>query len=187
MSSYKTQPNLNKKQKHKAKANTKQMLIISVYLIFSLLITNTFCKGNKANKNDNNNNIEISGKEDLKKLVEALLSEEMPKTYKELNRAEQLFHDIFIQRMVDSYNYTDFSPENLKKYLTAETIQKQKELAFEDFSYKYHIIEDELKDEIKKNSPKPDDFYDDDLSGEDDTDKEDSKYGLEENKGKNEL
>jgi len=182
--------NSNKTQFPKLK--TKSLLLISIFTIITLLITRTKSQKDQSSINQSSkthHNLKIENKDDLKKFVEILLGEEMHKDYSQLSRSEQMFFDIFIKRMVNSYNYTDFSSENIKKHMTPENIEVQKELAFEDFSYDYHIIEEELDQQIKDNNPPASDFYDDDL-GKDDEGDDEGKVKVkasDNNEGKNEL
>lgn len=181
-------------------SKSKQFLLIAFYLFFSLLITQI--NSENAKKPDftqeemPRHNLTIASKEDLRSFVELLLGEEMMKNYTQLSRAEKLYYDIFIQRMVDSYNHTDFSPESITSHLTPENIEREKELAFEEFSLNYYKIEDELKQEIKKNEPEPSDFYDDNLDNDDDENNQETNKdgqekvnakGFDDKKEKNEL
>lgn len=183
---------MSNKNNYFSKSNRKPLLIISLCIILSLIITQIKTQNENIEKDPfkkTHHNLKIESKEDLKKFVQVLLSEELPKNYTQLTRAEQLFYDSFINRMVESYNYTNFTPDNIKKHLTPENIETQKNLAFEDFTFDYHLIEDDLKKQIKDNEPTPDDFYDDDL-GKDDEKNEDDKVNettFDGDKGKNEL
>lgn len=195
---------LNKTRNLKLK---KLITIITLFLTLLLLPKNSLSleqekpetknyeKIEVAKSTKKNHKLEIDSKEDLKKFIEILLSEQLPKDYKQLNRAEQMFYDFFIEKMVSSYNSTDFSPENISKHLTAENIEVQREAAFEDYTLNYYKIEDELKEEIEKNAPKPDEFFDDDLGNEVEEDninngKQEDKIkvdGFDANISKNEL
>ena len=110
--------------------------------------------------------MKITNKEELGEFFKTILGEELHRNYTQMTRPEQIFYDNFIENMVNSYNQTDFSVENIKKHMTAENIEAQKEKAYSDYTFEYDKIEQELQQEINKNAPAYDAFFDDDLDKE---------------------
>ncbi len=142
---------------------TKFYVLILISIIY---LANVKSQSNTQEQDTNEKKLEITNLEELKVFVIQLLSKEMDQNYNDLDKAEKLFFDKFIDRIVVSYNYSDYAFENIKKHINPENIELQKDLALKDYMIEYEMREDELNKENKKSRHELNEFSDDDLNKE---------------------
>jgi len=142
----------------------KKLILITLFFYLSVLLIVNVQADDLFKKRYHK--FKITDKQELKKFISFIVMEDSEKNYTQFTREEQIFYDDFITRMVDSYKENDYSLENIKKHLTPENIEKQKEEAFRDYIFDREYVEKENEEQIKINSPTYDEFFDKDLDDE---------------------